>query len=124
MIGALASGLDISIGTFFAVVVHWPTRWCTAIGLVFGTTINFFAQRRFAFPDRDTRLGATMTRWAIVTTLQILVHGQLVTMLRDQLHVPYIPAKMFGDVCVFTILQLVLLRHVVFPQRAEQNGAR
>jgi putative flippase GtrA len=117
LIGALASAIDVAIGTFFAVVVHLPTRACTAIGLCFGATINFLAQRRFAFGDRDTRLGQSTLRWLLVTAAQILVHGQLVTMLRDQLHVPYVPAKLFGDLVVFTALQLVLLRYVVFPAR-------
>lgn len=122
VIGAMASGIDVALGTFFAVVVQLPTRYCTAIGLCFGATINFFSQRRFAFPDRDTRLGLTLARWAIVTVLQIAVHGQLVTMLRDQLHVPYVPAKMFGDLVVFTGLQLLLLRHVVFPERGTNEA--
>ncbi|MBK7864551.1 MAG: GtrA family protein [Archangiaceae bacterium] len=117
LIGALASGIDLAIGTFFAVGMHFPTRVCTAIGLCFGATINFLAQRRYAFPDRDTRLGHSTLRWLLVTAAQILVHGQLVTLLRDQLHVPYVPAKMAGDVLVFTVLQLVLLRYVIFPAR-------
>jgi hypothetical protein len=80
---------------------------------------------RFAFPDRDTRLAQTAVRWALVSAAQILVHGQLVTVLRDQLHVPYVPAKMLGDLAVFTLLQLALLRWVVFPKkRGEREPAR
>jgi putative flippase GtrA len=117
LIGALASVLDLTIGAFFAGVVHLPTRACTGIGLCFGATLNFLAQRRFAFPDRDTRLGQSTLRWVLVTAAQILVHGQLVTVLRDHLQVPYVPAKLLGDVAVFTLLQLLLLRYVVFPPR-------
>lgn len=119
LIGALAGGIDIAIGTFCAVMLHFPTRACTTIGLVFGCTINFLAQRRFAFRDRDTRLAQSTVKWVIVTALQILLHGQLVTIFRDQLHVPYVPAKMLGDVLVFTVLQLLLLRYVIFPERKQ-----
>jgi len=120
LIGALATAIDLGIGTFCAVVLHLPTRVCTAAGLCVGATLNFLAQRRFAFSDGDTRLGHTFVRWALVTAAQIAVHGQLVTMLRDGLHVPYVPAKMLGDLVVFTLLQLVLLRYVVFPKRKDE----
>ncbi len=119
VIGAVATGIDVGIGTFCAMVLHLPTRVCTAAGLCVGATLNFLAQRRYAFADGDTRLGHTFVRWALVTAAQILVHGQLVTMLRDSLHVPYVPAKMLGDLVVFTGLQLVLLRYVVFPRRKQ-----
>ena len=123
VIGALATLVDLAIGTFCAVVLHLPTRACTAAGLVVGATLNYLAQRRFAFADGDTRLAQTFVRWALVTAAQIAVHGQLVTMLRDGLHVPYVPAKLLGDVVVFTVLQLVLLRYVVFPRRKGAAGA-
>ncbi len=122
LIGAMASGLDLAIGTFCAVVLVLPTRVCTAAGLVVGATINFLAQRRFAFQDRDTRLAQSTVRWLIVTAGQILLHGQLVTILRDRLGVPYVPAKMAGDVVVFTVLQLLLLRYVIFPERKQQSA--
>lgn len=122
LIGAMASGLDLAIGTFCAVVLMLPTRVCTAAGLVVGATINFLAQRRFAFQDRDTRLAQSTVRWLIVTACQILLHGQLVTILRDRLGVPYVPAKMAGDVVVFTVLQLLLLRYVIFPERKQQSA--
>jgi putative flippase GtrA len=117
LIGFLAGGIDISIGTFCAVVLHLPTRVCTAAGLCVGATLNFLAQRRYAFPDRDTRLWQTFARWVAVTAVQIAVHGQLVTLLRDRLHVPYVPAKMLGDLVVFSALQVFVLRYIVFPAR-------
>ena len=124
LIGALAGGLDVAIGSFCAVVLDLPTRVCTTAGLIVGVTINFLAQRKFAFQDRDTRLAQSTVRWLIVTALQILLHGQLVTIFRDRLGVPYVPAKMLGDVLVFTVLQLLLLRYVIFPERKEPAAAQ
>ncbi len=123
VIGAAASGVDLAIGTFCAVVFQLPTSVCTACGLVVGASLNFLAQRRFAFGDRDTRLGRSGGRWLLVTACQILLHGQLVTLLRDGLGVPYVPAKMAGDLVVFTALQLVLLRYVIFPARSAPQTA-
>lgn len=122
LIGVVAGGIDISVGTFCAVALQLPTRACTTAGLCFGATLNFFAQRRYAFPDRDTRLVHTLVRWVLVTAVQIALHGQLVTVLRDQLHVPYVPAKMLGDLVVFSALQLVVLRYIVFPRRNKSAG--
>ncbi|MBL8951663.1 MAG: GtrA family protein [Myxococcaceae bacterium] len=122
VIGALATAIDLGIGTFCAVVLQLPTRVCTAAGLVVGATLNYLAQRKVAFADGDTRLAQSFGRWALVTAAQILVHGQLVTVLRDTLHVPFAPAKMLGDLVVFTLLQLLLLRYVVFPRPKTSAG--
>jgi putative flippase GtrA len=120
LFGALAGAVDYSIGTFLAVVLNAPTRLCAAVGLCFGATFNYLTQRNIAFKGRASK--GSFLRWLIVTVLQIAVHGQIVVLLRDRLGVPYVLSKMGGDLLIFSVLQLVLLRYVVFREVSPRSA--
>jgi len=114
-VGACASLVDLGIGTLLATVLHVPTAFAAMAALTAGSTLNFLGQRRFAFKEAAVALPAA--RWAAMTAVQIVIHGQLVQLFRDGWALPYPLAKLGGDVIVFGALQLVLLRYVVFANR-------
>ena len=117
-VGAVATAVDVAIGSFLVFVLELPTALSAMIALVFGSTLNFLGQRRFAF--NENKVATPAARWALMTGGQMLVHGQLVHVFRDWWGVPYPLAKMGGDMLVFGLLQLVLLRLFVFPKRAPE----
>jgi putative flippase GtrA len=117
-IGLVATGLDIALGTSLLVLAHVPTRWAAMIGSTLGATFTFLANRYFAFRERTSKgLGKEALRFVLVTAVSSLAHGQLVVWLRDHFGVPFVPAKMAADLVVFTLIQLVLLRYVVFTKK-------
>ncbi len=117
-VGAVATVIDVSIGSFLVYVVQLPTAISAMLALAIGTTVNFLGQRRYAFNEK--KVATPALRWALMTAAQSLVHGQLVHVLRDWWGVPYPLAKMGSDVLIFGVLQLVLLRVFVFARpRAE-----
>lgn len=115
-IGAVATVVDVSIGTLLVVYLGLGTRAGTMIALAIGTTLNFLAHRFIAFREHNPKLADPALKWATMTVVQTLVHGQLVVMLRDWWSVPFVAAKMISDVLVFTVAQLLLVRYVVFKK--------
>jgi putative flippase GtrA len=113
IIGTGSTLFDFGLGTFLATVAHVPTRIAAMTALTLGTTLTFLLNRRFAF--REPKLAGPAMRFAGVTVCEILVHGQLMVLLRDGHHLPYVTAKLLSDLMVFTAVHLMLLRYVVFP---------
>lgn len=111
-VGAVATAIDVAIGSFLVFVLDVPTAISAMLALIVGSTLNFLGQRRFAFNEK--KVATPAARWALMTGAQMLVHGQLVHVFRDWWGVPYPLAKMGGDMLVFGLLQLVLLRLFVF----------
>jgi putative flippase GtrA len=120
-VGAVATAVDVSIGSLLVFVFDWPTAWSAMAALAIGSTLNFFGQRRFAFDEKKVAMPAA--KWAAMTAVQLLVHGQLVHVFRDWWGVPYPLAKMGSDIVVFGVLQLVLLRYVVFTKSKDAATA-
>ncbi len=123
MIGAVATLVDVSIGTFLLSVVGLPTLQADVLALAVGTTLNFLAHRYFAFREKNPKLADPAVRWILVTLVQVAVHGQLVTMLRDWWGVPFVPAKMAADLLVFTVAQLLLVRYFVFGKKKDSDAS-
>lgn len=113
-VGAVATAIDVSIGSFLVYVVKLPTAISAMLALAVGTTVNFLGQRKYAFNEK--KVATPAVRWALMTAAQSVVHGQLVHVLRDWWGVPYPLAKMGSDVLIFGVLQLVLLRVFVFAK--------
>jgi putative flippase GtrA len=122
LIGAVATLVDVSIGTFLLSVVGLPTLQADVLALAVGTTLNFLAHRYFAFREKNPKLADPAVRWILVTLVQVAVHGQLVTMLRDWWGVPFVPAKMAADLLVFTVAQLLLVRYFVFGKKKDSDA--
>lgn len=120
-VGAVATAIDVSIGSFLVYVLGLPTALSAMLALAVGSTVNFLGQRRFAFNEQ--KVATPAARWALMTAAQSVVHGQLVQVFRDGWGVPYPLAKMGGDLLVFGVLQLVLLRVFVFPKKRAETPA-
>jgi putative flippase GtrA len=114
VIGTFVGVIDLSLGSFLALVVHVPTRVAAMTALTVSSTITFLLNRRFAFHAED--LAGPAVKWVIVCIGEIIVHGQIVTSLRDAAHLPYPLAKISADLIIFTVPHLLLLRYVVFPR--------
>ncbi|MBL8950731.1 MAG: GtrA family protein [Myxococcaceae bacterium] len=114
LVGAVATGIDLCIGSGLVFVLGWPTAAAAMAGLGVGSTLNFLGQRRFAFNAEKVAMPAV--KWAAMTAVQTVVHGQLAHLLRDGWGAPYPVAKLVSDFVVFGALQLLLLRYVVFPK--------
>jgi putative flippase GtrA len=121
-VGAVATLIDIALGTVLLTAFQMPTRFAAMTGTVLGASFTFVANKYFAFKDHKPKLGHSALRFVLVTLGASLVHGQLVVWLRDRFGVPYVPSKMISDVAVFTFGQLLLLRYVVFPKAKASSG--
>lgn len=119
--GSLATVVDLSFGAVL-LWLHSPTRVAAMVGTTAGGVFTFFANRYFAFKEKNPKLASPALKFVIVAGLSTIVHGQLVVMLRDWWGVPYVPAKIGADLVVFTFGQLVLLRYVVFPKAATADA--
>jgi len=117
--GAIATVFDLAIGT---TLLHFgtPTRVAAMVGTTFGSTLAFFLNRYVAFRENKPKVLKSAIRYALVMAVSIVVHGQVVVLLRDRAGVAYVPAKMIADLCVFTFAQLVVLRYFVFPKARQR----
>jgi putative flippase GtrA len=115
-IGAGATVIDVAIGTALVTWAGFGTRAAAMTGLAVGTTANFLAHRYIAFREKNAKLASPALRWAAMTVVQTLVHGQVVVMLRDWWGVPFVASKVVADVMVFSVAQLVMVRYLIFPK--------
>ena len=113
--GAVGTVFDLALGTTL-LKLGTPTRVSAMVGTAFGSTIAFFLNRYVAFREKKPKVAVPAFRFLLVTIVGITIHGQLVVLFRDELGVPYVPAKMIADICVFTFAQLVIFRYFVFPK--------
>lgn len=116
-IGAVATFVDVTIGTILVSFLEMPTRFGAMCALAVGTTVNFLGHRYFAFRESNAKVADPAMRWLAMTVLQTIMHGQLMVMLRDWWGVPFVPSKFAADLVVFTGAQLLIVRYVVFPKK-------
>jgi putative flippase GtrA len=113
-VGAGATAVDVTIGTVLASGFHVQTRVAAMAALAVGTTINFLGHRYIAFREKNAKVADPAMRWVAMTLVQTVLHGQIMVMMRDWWGVPFVPAKFLADILVFTGVQLLLVRYVVF----------
>lgn len=65
----------------------------------------------------DPELKGQVVRFVVSTVLSMWAHGLLVEWLRDSLGVPFALSKVLADLVVFSVLQLLVLRFLVFSRR-------
>ena len=115
-LGAVSTAIDLGLGgTLLASGA--PTRTAAMAGTLVGSTFTFFANRYLVFREARPEVAAPALRFLLITLVSSVIHGQLVVQLRDRWGIPYAPAKMLADLCVFTFPQLFVLRYIVFPKR-------
>jgi putative flippase GtrA len=114
-VGAVAAALDWST----AGALLWagaPTVAATMSGATLGAALGYLGNRHFAFRGDASGHRGSLLRFVLVTSLVILVHGQVVGWLTRS-GLPFAPAKVIADMTLFNGVQLLLLRYVVFPPR-------
>ncbi len=116
-IGAVATVLDIAVGLTCLNVFRLSTRPGAMLGVAIGATFTFFANRHFAFKDRSQALASPALKFLAATAVSMVIHGQLVVMMRDRFGIPFVLAKIIADIGVFSVGQLLLLRFLVFPKK-------
>jgi putative flippase GtrA len=90
-----------------------------SIGWLFGVgvlTVTLPAQIHW-LRHTDPDLKGQVTKFATSTIISMWAHGLLVQWLRDTMGVPFAFSKMAADVVVFTFVQLLLLRYLVFKKK-------
>jgi putative flippase GtrA len=118
-VGAVATVLDLALGTSLLLTGVASTRAAAMTGTAFGALFGYFANRYFAFRDHDRSANASAVRFALVALTSTLIHGQLVVWMRDSFGVPFVVAKMVADVLVFNVGQLLMMRYLVFPKKQD-----
>lgn len=115
--GAMGTLLDHGVGLGLA----WlgaPTRVAAGSGKLAGALFGYLGHRVFSFTDHAQPLARSGARYALVTVVVTLLHGQLVVWLRDGLGLPYLAAAVLGDAVVGTPVWMLALRFFVFPAAA------
>lgn len=118
-LGGIATVFDVCTLLLCVRAFHLPNPVGAMIGVTVGATFTFFANRHFAFKDHDPKLAPQAAKFILTTGAAMLVHATLVYMLADRLKVEVVLAKLIADVAVFSVGQLLMLRYVVFPKKAE-----
>ena len=116
MVGAAATALDILILLICVKLFAMANPVGAMVGVVFGSTFTFFANRHFAFRDHKPQLAPQAMKFVLTTFAAMLVHAYLVHLLADRLGLNVVLSKMVADVAVFTVGQLFVLRYIVFPK--------
>lgn len=117
-VGAVATALDVLVLLACVKGLGLSNPAGAVVGVVVGGTFAFFANRYFAFRDRQPGMAKPAVRFVLATLVAIAVHAWMVGLLADRMGVPVVLAKLAADVAVFSVGQLLVLRYIVFP-RAE-----
>ncbi len=121
-VGAAATALDVVILLSAVKYFGLPNPVGAAIGVAFGTTFTFFANRHFAFRDRRPELAPQAIKYVVTTLPAMAVHAALVGLLADRFGVPVVISKFIADVLVFLVGNLLILRYVVFPRSKDHSN--
>lgn len=91
--------------------------WLFAVGVLAVTMPAQIHWLRHTDPD----LKGQVLKFATSTIISMWLHGLLVEWLRDRMGVPFAISKMGADLVVFTFVQLLLLRYLVFKKAPAKN---
>lgn len=87
--------------------------WIFGVGLLIATMPAQIHWLRKTDPD----LKGQVIKFLVTTSISMWAHGLLVQWLRDRVGVPFAISKMAADLVVFTFVQLLLLRYLVFKKK-------
>ncbi len=118
-VGAVATGIDILVLLACVDIFDLPNPLAAMVGVLFGSTFTFFANRHFAFRDHNPELAPQAARFALFTALGMMAHAWVVYMFANRMGVPVVLAKLGADIIVFTVGQMLVLRYFVFPKKKE-----
>jgi putative flippase GtrA len=115
-VGAVATLVDVGVLLLCVRWLGFPNPLGAAVGVAVGSTVAFFGNRQFAFPDCEPEMAPQLVRFIATVSIGIALHASLVHVLADLFPVPVVLAKLIADLAVFGLGQLFLLRYLVFPQ--------
>ncbi len=116
LVGPPATLVDLMFSLTLFHLLHVPARWSAMAGVAAGSIFTFFANRYFAFRDKNPALAKPALRFALVAIVSMIIHGQLVALAVEKLHVAFVIAKLACDILVFTLGQTLALRFLVFAK--------
>ncbi len=114
-VGAVATLVDVCVLLLCVKGLDFPNPLGAAVGVAVGSTVAFFGNRTFAFPDCEPEMGPQLARFIATISIGMALHASLVHVLADLFAVPVVLAKLIADLAVFGLGQLFLLRYLVFP---------
>jgi|GEM_PF-6183720 len=123
-VGAVATLVDVGV---LLICVRWlgfPNPLGAAVGVAVGSTVAFFGNRVFAFPDCEPEMAPQLVRFIATVSIGMALHASLVHVLADLFTVPVVLAKLIADLAVFGLGQLFLLRYLVFPAAKQPKWLR
>ncbi len=123
-VGAVATMVDVAVLLLCVRWLGFPNPLGAAVGVTVGSTVAFFGNRKFAFPDCEPEFRPQLVRFAATVGVGIAVHAPLVGVLADMFAVPVVLAKLIADLAVFGLGQLFLLRYFVFPEAKQPERLR
>ncbi|HZA52324.1 MAG TPA: GtrA family protein, partial [Myxococcaceae bacterium] len=86
-VGAAATVLDVAVLLVCVKVFRLPNPVGAMVGVLFGSTFTFFANRHFAFRDHNPNLAPQAAKFVLSTIAAMLVHAQVVYVFADRLDV-------------------------------------
>lgn len=116
-IGSVATVIDVAVLVFCVELLHAPNPIAAMVGVTFGATFTFFANRHFAFRDHTPDVAPQAMRFVVTTATAMVIHASLVYVFANKLGVPVVIAKIMADILVFSVGQLLVLRYFVFPEK-------
>jgi putative flippase GtrA len=116
-VGAVATALDIAVLLLCVHRLGMTNPEGAMAGVAVGAAFAFFANRHFAFRDRNPHLVPQAAKYVAATAAAMVVHAGFVWLLADRLGAPVVIAKLIADLAVFSAGQLLVLRYLVFPRR-------
>jgi putative flippase GtrA len=116
-VGAVATMLDVAILLVCVKLIGMPNPAGAMVGVLFGSTFTFFANRHFAFRDHKASAAPQAAKFIMATAVGMIAHAQIVYMLADRMGINVVLAKLGADVVVFTVGQMLVLRYFVFPKK-------
>lgn len=119
-VGAIATCIDVCILLFCVKTFGLPNPLAAMVGVLFGSTFTFFANKYFAFRDHNPGLAPQAAKFVLATSVGMLIHAQFVWLFADRLGINVVLAKLGADLLVFTVGQMLVLRYFVFPKKAPE----
>lgn len=122
-VGAVATAIDVCILLACIAWFGMSNPIAAMVGVLFGSTFTFFANKYFAFRDHNPGVAPQAAKFVLATGVGMLVHAQFVYLFADRLGFPVVMAKFGADILVFTVGQMLVMRYVIFPRKKTEKGA-
>lgn len=116
-VGAAATAIDVCVLLVCVTLFRMPNPLGAMVGVLFGSTFTFFANKFFAFRDHNPKLAPQAAKFVLATSVGMLIHAQFVYLFADKLGFNVVLAKFGADILVFSVGQMLVLRYFIFPKK-------